>query len=658
MRDGRRKKKDQGVGPGEKKPGSWTCKSCQNQNEASCLSCWACQANKPVPVFNHRLCSRVFRHQHDMRRFVVSALSHKDKDEVIALLIQEEGLARFEEIVNAVYSVNAGDRVRSHSFQRILVPFLHLLTDRKFSNSTRSSDTRKLYSMIYNNLFLLRQICDHLNCLVLDPSKLNDFCREDETCIRLESLFQALEPVLKLCYLFLTRFTDAPAEDKMRNLIESLEDTLNQARLPPKQLEALNLLLLDSKKILNYVEKYEKMKTPAEEKMDLILLPETCPPPGTLHPNGPRHDNDHADFRCIQVLPTQNELASIEEPYLPHLNPRFRPGSWFTVDDLDGYLDKIFRLCREDLIATIRSAVKSFIADRPMTKLKKEDNFFITSSMDSGPIRGFVFRNVCFESLNADKNGISIRISFDLPQNVKSEAAYWEHGKGSKLLQIGSVVIVVSNAPSSNSVDFSAEQIMPFKVMSRDIKALVNSLSRPSVCISLLDVERLEDFLLMMQNKPLLGCEHVAFQIYGHFYSGAEAILESLQSREMREIRLLKKILPVSLDEEINEFGHPLFISPESRYDLRFLVLPEFQDDLKVQDELRSVRVYDFHALCASLHELAPFIILDHSQIDAFCLGLSKEVSLIQGPPGTVSSCSCSFSDPFIGKDVHWSSNR
>ncbi len=39
--------------------------------------------------------------------------------------------------------------------------------------------------------------------------------------------------------------------------------------------------------------------------------------PGRLRPRGPRHSNDNADFACISIMPTQDELLCQERPYLP-----------------------------------------------------------------------------------------------------------------------------------------------------------------------------------------------------------------------------------------------------------------------------------------------------------------------------------------------------
>lgn len=56
--------------------------------------------------------------------------------------------------------------------------------------------------------------------------------------------------------------------------------------------------------------------------LHLCETTETClracvPASGRLRPAGPRHDNDHADYRKVQLVPTCGELLCREDPYLP-----------------------------------------------------------------------------------------------------------------------------------------------------------------------------------------------------------------------------------------------------------------------------------------------------------------------------------------------------
>eukprot|EP00007_Cunea_sp_BSH-02190019_P002713 CAMPEP_0174243228 /NCGR_PEP_ID=MMETSP0417-20130205/30915_1 /TAXON_ID=242541 /ORGANISM="Mayorella sp, Strain BSH-02190019" /LENGTH=403 /DNA_ID=CAMNT_0015322713 /DNA_START=94 /DNA_END=1303 /DNA_ORIENTATION=+ len=76
--------------------------------------------------------------------------------------------------------------------------------------------------------------------------------------------------------------------------------------------------------------------------------------PGELRPEGPRHQNDKTDFRQIGLLPTQDELLSPVEPFLPR--PR---GADHLVDQpANRYLDRHFRLFGADVIEPVAEAVQ------------------------------------------------------------------------------------------------------------------------------------------------------------------------------------------------------------------------------------------------------------------------------------------------------------
>ena len=70
---------------------------------------------------------------------------------------------------------------------------------------------------------------------------------------------------------------------------------------------------------------------------------------------GGRHDNDHADFRAVSIMPTADELLSKERPF-------FRTADF--IDDPDNissrwdiHIDNQFRLLREDMLGEIRDEI-------------------------------------------------------------------------------------------------------------------------------------------------------------------------------------------------------------------------------------------------------------------------------------------------------------
>jgi hypothetical protein len=80
----------------------------------------------------------------------------------------------------------------------------------------------------------------------------------------------------------------------------------------------------------------------------LSRLEQAYVPPGSLRPEGARHDNDHAAIADIRIAPTHQELVSPHHPALPYFIPdaphHLRRGS------MEKHLDIQFRLLREELL--------------------------------------------------------------------------------------------------------------------------------------------------------------------------------------------------------------------------------------------------------------------------------------------------------------------
>ncbi|KAJ0277917.1 hypothetical protein CBS470a_010033 [Colletotrichum nupharicola] len=78
--------------------------------------------------------------------------------------------------------------------------------------------------------------------------------------------------------------------------------------------------------------------------------------PGNLSRNGRRHDNDHADIKDIKLMPTHEEIMSSREEYLPTTNPYQHH-----LQGLRGFLDRQFRLLREDTLHDLREAIRTSV---------------------------------------------------------------------------------------------------------------------------------------------------------------------------------------------------------------------------------------------------------------------------------------------------------
>lgn len=81
----------------------------------------------------------------------------------------------------------------------------------------------------------------------------------------------------------------------------------------------------------------------------MMRFAQTYDPPGELRGNGPRHNNDFVSVSQIRVAPTQEELLSIDPPYLP-INAAEAPHH-LPPDSMERHLDIQFRLLREELMS-------------------------------------------------------------------------------------------------------------------------------------------------------------------------------------------------------------------------------------------------------------------------------------------------------------------
>src|SRR5258708_15822977 len=135
---------------------------------------------------------------------------------------------------------------------------------------------------------------------------------------------------------------------------------------------------------------------------------------------GGRHDNDHVDYRKIAILPTPDELGSVQPPFLRHAT--------YLDNDEDVevhphiHLDNQFRLLREDMLSEIREETQ------------------IALGKKKGRHRGLAMQ-VSFAGLfiperkARGKVGIQLRCASDfwqfkgVPANAKKRKAYLEEHK-------------------------------------------------------------------------------------------------------------------------------------------------------------------------------------------------------------------------------------
>ncbi|CAG8802094.1 9098_t:CDS:2, partial [Racocetra persica] len=105
-----------------------------------------------------RFVKKELTHQHKMRHFITSCLIEADKpmgyevEELVKELGQSEGLNRIREIVMFPMSVDAGLAGAVASFQRVILPFMALLTRSGITECIMEKYVHAIFSVVYLNL--------------------------------------------------------------------------------------------------------------------------------------------------------------------------------------------------------------------------------------------------------------------------------------------------------------------------------------------------------------------------------------------------------------------------------------------------------------------------------------------------------------------------
>ena len=294
---------------------------------------------------------------------------------------------------------------------------------------------------------------------------------------------------------------------------------------------------------------------------------------------GGRHDNDHANFREISILPTAAELESTSEKAF------LRPSSW--LDDpstektrVADYLDNQFRLLREDMVSEMREEVQIALG-----KKKRNHRAFI--------IDGITLENVYYKG--SDNRNYKWALKF------KCTADFWQFRKCRTPKERGAYV---KNNPRFMKHDSLTcllidGQVVAFPSVIRDDGLLAQK--PPTVVLRFDDKRSTVNALTRISTANHIKLIQIGTAVFSY-----APILTALQE---------KKGLP--LEEEILFFEEGMGLSQPVHYPASFVTAMEDQTT-----ELQSV-----------LKTPKP-INLDQSQRAALVNALSQRVALIQGPPG------------------------
>lgn len=297
---------------------------------------------------------------------------------------------------------------------------------------------------------------------------------------------------------------------------------------------------------------------------------------------GGRHDNDHADFRQISILPTADEIASTDLAFLRPANILEDPDTADTRIAI--HLDNQFRLLREDMIYEMREELHVVLG-------KKVGGFHRGVRVADLSVKEIEYG----PSGKRTKWGLVLECPTDLPalkkigNNVKKRKEYLVNYR--QFLKHQSLACLLSGT-----------EIIAFPTIFRDEDRLAEV---PPKIVLQFEGQRAEKVLQRLRLEP---SSVVLIQIDTPLFA-YEPILAQLQ--KMNKLALAEDLLLWREGQPVGEIS----VSKQATCVVEAL---RTNPSLDLQDLLKAP---------ASIR-------LDRSQATSLLAGLTQKISLIQGPPG------------------------
>ncbi|RUP52086.1 hypothetical protein BC936DRAFT_141680 [Jimgerdemannia flammicorona] len=605
--------------------------------------------------------------QKRMRRFVNSCLmnlsNHHNVDTsgLLLGLASSTGIARMKDIMLHPMSVDAGTAKSPISFQYVVLPFVGLLTREKVCQTTMVEQSNTIYTTVYIHAekFILNGVlrCTDellarrsLNDVRISPDRMR--IEDPDVCI-VTSFPHALLAITRLLFQLLTRVRQARFEfgdivaklqlqaEQCGNLPPDVAGTAFERAVLAHEIDRVRAIIMDAMGIPVCVDDRAAANRPSTRRRlheagpNIEYLERIYDPPGLLSKDGPRHDNDHSEIADIQVIPTQGEVTSSRDPFLPANGapnaPHFIDAGW------KRQLDIHFRLFREDMLDPLKKGISAFL--RLLVKTSKSKQ---RTLLQQGKLRKMVDENVDlnvygdvhFHGLRFTRQQrVSVQISFAQPRSLAGQATgrrreFWERSK-SRLMQGGLVCLLWRTEDTATT---NTPFRMVFGVIAdRDITQLSADPQQAFITIALTDPSV---YLVMLNDYEHDGddaIQHFMVESPGVFFESYRPILKALQQCTPATLPFGKYLAPTAADEA--EPRHEDFVQPPL-----YTHAPGFNFDLSVL--LRNGLACNLVAAnpasrTKAIEMLLQHSILDDTQAKALVETLCREVALIRGPPGT-----------------------
>ncbi|RHZ48435.1 hypothetical protein Glove_551g8 [Diversispora epigaea] len=646
-----------------------------------------------------RMIEKELKNQHTMRRFICSCLATANEigDKVEGLvhhLGSPYGLNRIREILNFDMSVDAGLKPDVASFQRVILPFMALLTRKAISDCTLERYLNAIYSVVYNNLdsFINSGVMNMLEVLVhrnnIEDQKTNkaELINDDKNAFIPTSFGQFFLVIVGLINELLKRFKTASIEETMFEICEKLENLKNEwedsfdkptAALSSdslatdkeqrkyfftvldKEIDRMNGTLRKPKQnippeTVKKVSPLSKVFTSVKEYYKQVArdadLKRSYDPPGELSADGSRHNNDFAEISRISIIPTTDEILCKREPYLPVVSGD---------DDLHHLpkgaarlLDRQFRLLREDTLNAFRTSIKSFLSliGEPkenrvkIEKYKKSGGRYRCEKSDGGDLN--VYPNIHFTEVIADsRNGFFFRVAFTPPstvmstKTVKDRKNYWQKakklGNGDLVCLLWPNEDINNYVGNSNSAIASKYSIYFGTIAHRDENFLTKNSEFAEIGINFIDTSlhpiAIKDISFKHKKNRDIGYRFLV-ESTDLLFESFKNILKTLQETDPSDLPFEKYFAP-RFESTSNL---PASVDPPI-----YALAPNFRFNLAalLDSGPRGQNVYlnvsDPWSHDQVIKTLLNNSTFDETQAKALVSSLCREVALIEGPPGT-----------------------
>ncbi|KAL1838403.1 hypothetical protein VTJ49DRAFT_2687 [Mycothermus thermophilus] len=310
-----------------------------------------------------------------------------------------------------------------------------------------------------------------------------------------------------------------------------------------------------------------------------------------------RHDNDHADFKNISILPTPDEFLCTQRPFYRTMREVFETAPEHRARS---HIDNCFRLLREDMLADLRESIQIATGKKKGKRRAISLSNLVPVKIENGDQGTGRYKNCtlllkCFSGLSWPRT----QEEDDRRKFLKDNPHILRH--------------------QAFGVVFCRENVIAFASIERDIDKLIQS--PPVLSLQITDHEGLGRTLLALTSP---GHEQVQFLLIDTPVFAYEPVLLELQ--RMTDLPLLDLLINPAATKEF-EFDTPTALQP---------VVDTLNQGLR--------RLEDGAPTFRLTRSTTRSIDLDQSQLRALLSALTSPITLIQGPPGTGKS--------FIGAEI------